>query len=76
VKSLQESPLDFEGNNDHFRSVKRELIADDVSSKGKYILSIANRQPDFLHLISPDASSDACMYIGIKIDIRTSKKSS
>jgi hypothetical protein len=68
-------PLDFEGNNDHYRSVKRSIVADDVSATGKYVLTIANRQPDFLHLISPDPSSDACMYIGVQIVIKASKKS-
>ena len=68
-QSHQQSPLDFQGNNDHFRSVKREIYADDVTSSGRHVLTIANREPDFLHLISPDSASDACMYVRVKIHI-------
>lgn len=45
-QSHQQSPLAFRGNNDHYTSVRRELIADDVESEGKdkaHILTITNR---------------------------------
>jgi hypothetical protein len=47
----------FESNNDHMKTVKRELVAEDVESNGadtKHVLSFVNRQPDMLHHISPD----------------------
>lgn len=47
----------FKSNNDHYKTVKRELVADDVESNGpdrKHALTFVNRQPDILHLISPD----------------------
>jgi len=49
-------------------------VADDVPSSGKHVLSIANRQPEQLHLLNPDSASDACMYVAVKIQIRSSKK--
>jgi hypothetical protein len=72
-QSHQQSPLNFENNNDHFRSVIRTLDAQDVVSTDKHILQITSREPDFLHIISPDAASDACMFIGVKIAIKSSK---
>ena len=55
-ESHLQSPLEFKQNNDHFRSVKRELVADDVesSSETKHALTIVNHQPDILHNINPD----------------------
>lgn len=47
--------------------MRRALVADDVASSGKHILSIANRQPEMLHLLNPDSASDACMYVAVKI---------
>jgi len=74
-QSHQQSPLDFEGNDDHLRTVRRELIADDVASAGRHYLRIANRQPEMLHLLNPDSASDACMYVAVKIHVQSSKKS-
>lgn len=33
-QSNQQSPLIFKSNNDHYKTVKRELVADDVESNG------------------------------------------
>ena len=73
-----QSPLVFKQNNDHFKSVKRELIADDVESHvpdRRHVLTIANRQPDILHLISPDPSSEACLYVKVKISLKATQRS-
>jgi hypothetical protein len=70
--------LVFKQNNDHFKSVKRELIADDVESHApdrRHVLTIANRQPDILHLISPDPSSEACLYVKVKISLKATQRS-
>jgi hypothetical protein len=62
----------FKSNNDHYKTVKRELVADDVESNGpdrKHALTFVNRQPDILHLISPDQTSEGCLYVNVKISI-------
>ena len=70
--SSQQSPLLFKNNNDHFRTVKRALHADDVESDSRierHMLTFTNRQPDILHLISPDSASPACLYANVRINI-------
>jgi hypothetical protein len=73
-----QSPLFSKQNNDHFKSVIRELGADDVESDGKtlkHVLKFENRQPELLHLINPDQNSDGCLYFNVKIYIRSAGKS-
>jgi hypothetical protein len=75
-----QSPLVFKQNDDHYKSVRRELIAEDVESNGPgkaHVLTIANRQPDILHLINPDADQKdpGCLYVFVKIYIKASMRS-
>jgi hypothetical protein len=65
--------LTFKSNNDHFKTIRRELIADDVESGGsakKHALTFVNHQPEMLQRIEPDHKSAGCLYANIKIRIR------
>jgi hypothetical protein len=65
--------LTFKSNNDHFKTIKRELVADDVESGGsakKHALTFVNHQPEMLQRIEPDHKSAGCLYANIKISIR------
>jgi hypothetical protein len=69
----QQSPILFKNNNDHTLTVKRALHADDVESDPKierHLLTFSDRQPDMLHLISPDAASPACLYANVRIHVQ------
>jgi len=60
AQSHLQSPLIFKQNNDHFKSVKRELLADGIESNGeqrKHILAIVDREPGLLHVINADPSA-------------------
>ena len=53
--------------------MKRALHADDIEADSKiekHMLTFTNRQPDMLHLISPDSASPACLYANVKINIQ------
>jgi hypothetical protein len=39
------------------------------------MLTFTNRQPDILHLISPDSASPACLYANVKISIQATVNS-
>jgi len=78
VQSHLQAPLAFKQNNDHYRTVKRELVADDVESHGEsseHALLISNRQPDFLHVIHPGPHSEGCLFIKVKIHVRSTDRS-
>jgi hypothetical protein len=67
--------LEFKKNNDHYKSVKRRLVADGVQSRKEntHILTFSNLQPEILPLISAAwGHSDSCLYISVRIKI-TSK---
>jgi len=71
--SALQSPLMFKSNNDHFKTIKRELVADGVESTGperKHALTFVNREPGMLHLINPDHNSEGCLYANVKISIK------
>ena len=74
--SHEQSPLIFKQNNDRQRTMRRELVADNVESGKKdrrHTLMIANREPNFLHLL--DASrGEACLYVTVKIYIKATQK--
>ena len=75
--SHEQGPLVFKQNNDHYKTVRRELVADGIESKGKdkqHILRIANRQPDLLHLVTPDGAQ-SCLHVSVKIFIQASRRS-
>lgn len=77
TESHLQSPLVFKQNNDHYHSVKRELIADGIESKGRekrHILAIANREPGLLHLLNSDPTAESCLFASIKIGIKATQK--
>jgi len=70
VSSHLQSPLVFKGNDDHYKSVERELIADNVESyfkDKKHHLLFVDHQPELLHQIHPDHNSEGCIHVMVKI---------
>ena len=56
-----QGPLTFKQNNDHFKTVKRELIADGIEShkdKFHHLLKIINMQPSLIHEVALDPSNE------------------
>lgn len=75
--SHEQSGLVFKQNNDHYKTVRRELVADGVESQErsrKHTLTIANRQPDLLVLVGA-ARSSSCLYVRVKISIQATQRS-
>ena len=66
----EQSPLVFKGNNDHYKTVRRELAATDVESESrtrKHTLTITNWQPEILALAttSQGARDASCTYVHV-----------
>lgn len=75
--SHEQSPLIFKQNNDHFQTVRRELVADGVESQEhsrKHTLTIANRQPGLLGVLGGPAGA-ACLYVRVKISLQATQRS-
>jgi len=76
----EQSPLIFKQNNDHYKTVRRELVAEGVESETrsrKHTLTIVNRQPGLLALAagSQGARDATCTYVHVKISIQASQRS-
>jgi len=77
AQSHLQSPLIFKQNNDHFKSVRRELVADGIESKGeerKHILAFVDREPGLLHVINSDPSAKSCLFVNVKLHIKSTQK--
>lgn len=77
--SHEQSPMIFKGNNDHFKTVRRELIAEDVQAAGqtrRHTLTLASRtwmrQRTGLPLLeqSKGSGTESCLYVAVKIHVR------
>ena len=74
--SHEQGPLVFKQNNDHYLTVRREIVAEGVESESrtrKHTLTITDRQPDLLHLLDTDRSDKGapptCVNLQVKIYI-------
>lgn len=77
--SHEQSPLIFKRNNDHYKAVRRELVADGVESHSrtrKHTLTLTSWQwlhaPDGTHLLA-QAGDNACLAVKVKIYIKSAK---
>ena len=69
--SHEQSPLTFKQNNDHYKTVRRELVAEGIESQARsrrHTLVITNREPDLLHAVDP-ARAHSCLYVRVKLSI-------
>jgi len=77
--SHEQSPLTFKRNDDHYKSVRREIVAEDVESESKsrkHTLLLVNRLPDLLSTISQSEGGrpNSCIYAHVKISIVASQR--
>lgn len=77
--SHEQSPLIFKRNNDHYKAVRRELVAEGVESHSrtrKHTLTLTSWQwlhsQDGTHLLA-QAGQDACFMVNVKIFIKSAK---
>lgn len=57
--------------------MRRELIADGIESHGKtfsHRLRVINMDPGLIHRVALDPSAESCLYVDVKITIRSSQR--
>lgn len=82
--SHEQSPLIFKRNNDHYKTVRRELVAEDVESAERtrrHTLTLTSRSwmrsPAGSPLLEQNKASEteSCLYVGVKIHVKAASHS-
>lgn len=79
VNSYLQAPLAFKQNDDHYKSLRRELVADGIEAgasgdqKKRHILYFHNHEPGLLPAVNPGAGASRCLYLNVKISIKSTK---
>jgi len=79
ANSCLQAPLAFKQNDDHYKSLRRELVADGIEAgasgdqKKRHILYFHNHEPGLLPAVNPGAGASRCLYLNVKITIKSTK---